>query len=274
MIWLSLTIIQRALIACLLAGLINGLVGVFVVRMKLTSIGYCMSHAAFAGAILGVILTTGPLATALLFSGAVASIIGPVSDKAKLHADAIISIAFSLNMALAFIFLNLIPGVRLTSEVTSILWGSVISMTNENIVYLISLCAVIMAIVYLFWKEFFAITFDRKLAEADGINTKPFVYFIIFLAGIVVTMSLKLVGGLLVFALLFNPASTSLQFLYDMKKIIVASPLIGVTTCMLGFFLSLILDWPVGSCIVVVSSIVFALAVLFSPKRKRTEVKD
>jgi len=269
LIWLDLAIIQRALIGCLLAGVINGLVGVFVVKMKLTSIGYCMSHAAFAGAALGIILSADPLITALLFSAMVASIIGPVSDKAKLHADAIISIAFLLNMALAFIFLNLIPGIRLSSEVTSILWGSVISVSYNNIVYLSSLCFMTAAVIYLLWKEFLAIMFNRKLAEADGINTRPFVYFIILLAGIVVTLSLKLVGGLLVFALLFNPAATSLQFLYDMKKIIVFSPILGAITCVSGLLLSLILDWPVGSCIVIVSTLMFALAVLFSPKRRR-----
>lgn len=274
MIWLELAIIQRALIGCLLAGFLSGLVGVFVVRMKLSAIGYSMSHGAFAGAALGVAISANPLVTAMLFSSATALFIGPVADKARLHADTVTSIVFPLNMALAFVFLTLSPQIGLTSDVASVLWGSVISMTNSDVVYLTTLCAATIVLVHFFWKEFFAIMFNRKLAEADGIDTKPFVYFIIFLIGVVVTFSLKLVGGLLIFALLFNPASSALQFFHDMKKIVLVSPIIGAATCVAGLMFSLFLDIPVGSCIVLVSTFAFTLAVLLSPKRKREEVKS
>lgn len=272
MIWLELAIMQRALIGCVLAGFLSGLVGVFVVRMKLSAIGYSMSHGAFAGAALGVAVSANPLVTAMLFSSATALFIGPVADKARLHADTVTSIVFPLNMALAFVFLTLSPQIGLTSEVASILWGSVISMSNSDVVYLTTLCAVTLVLVHFFWKELFAIMFNRKLAEADGIDTKPFVYFIILLIGVVVTFSLKLVGGLLIFALLFNPAASALQFFHDMKKIVLVSPIIGAVTCVAGLMLSLFLDLPVGSCIVLVSTFAFAFAVLLSPKRKREEV--
>lgn len=273
MMWLELAIIQRALLGCIFAGLLTGLVGVFVVRMKLSSIGYCMSHGAFAGAALGVAVSLNPLATALLFSSTIALVIGPLADKARMHADTITSIAFPLNMALAFVFLALSPEIGLTSEVGSILWGSILTISNTDLVFMIFLCGVSLSLISLFWKELFAITFDRKLAEADGINTKLFIYFIIFLAGVVVTLSLKLVGGLLIYALLFNPASTAIQFLHDMKKIALIAPLLGVATCLIGLFFSLFLNIPVGSSIVILSSVIFALAVLLSPKRRRKEME-
>jgi ABC-type Mn2+/Zn2+ transport system permease subunit len=116
--------------------------------------------------------------------------------------------------------------------------------------------------------------FNRKLAEADGISTKPFIYLIIFLAGVVITFSLKLVGGLLIYALIFNPASTMLQFSENMRKVVIASPIVGMATTVSGLFVSLIFDFPVGSCIVIVSTIVFAVALLLSPKRRRKEEKS
>jgi len=259
----------RALIGCILSGLIGGLMGAFVVKLNLTSIGYCMSHAAFAGSALGIAMSLNPLAVALLFSSIVAGVIGPVADKARMHAEAIIGITFSLNMALAWIFLSLAPGIHFTSQTINILWGSVMAISNIDMVLLLALCTATVASVLIFWKEFYAITFNRRLAEADGIPTKPFVYAIIFIAGVAVTLSLKLVGGVLVFALLFNPASTAFQFLLDMKKIILASPIIGASTCVAGLLLSLVLDWPVGSSIVVVSTLTFMIAVIFSPKRRR-----
>lgn len=269
--WLELAIMQRALIGCILAGFLTGLVGVFVVRMRLSSIGYCISHGAFAGAALGVATSMNPLTMALSFSAGTAFLIGPVADKARLYEDTVSSILFPLNMALAFVFLTLTPQIGLSSEVASVLWGSVISMTHSDVVCLATLLATTLALIYVLWKELFAIMFDRRLAEADGISTKPLVYFVIFLTGIVVAFSLKLIGGLLIFALLFNPASTSLQFLYDMKRIVIVSPLIGALTCLLGLIVSLFLDLPVGSCIVLISTLTFALAVLISPKRKREE---
>ena len=274
MIWLEFTIMQRALLACLLAGFLMGLIGVFVVRMRLSAIGYSMSHGAFAGAALGVATATNPLATGLLFASATAFLIGPIADKARLHADTITSIVFPLNMALAFVFLTLTPEIGLTSQVANVLWGSIISMTNSDLVYLTTLFAATIAIVYFIWKELFAIMFNRKLAEADGINTKPFIYLIIFLAGVVVTFSLKLVGGLLIYALLFNPASTVLQFSENMRKVIVYSPLVGMTTTVSGLLVPLFFDLPVGSCIVIVSTIVFAIALLLSPKRRRKEENE
>jgi ABC-type Mn2+/Zn2+ transport system permease subunit len=272
-IWLEFAIMQKALLACLLAGFLMGLIGVFVVRMRLSAIGYSMSHGAFAGAALGVATATNPLVTGLLFASATAFVIGPIADKARLHASTITSIVFPLNMALAFVFLTLTPEIGLTSQVANVLWGSIISMTNSDLVYLTTLFAATIAIVHFIWKELFAIMFNRKLAEADGINTKPFIYLIIFLAGVVVTFSLKLVGGLLIYALLFNPASTTLQFSENMRKIIIASPLIGMATTVSGLIVSLFFDLPVGSCIVIVSTIVFAIALLLSPKRRRKEVQ-
>lgn len=269
MIWLESMIMQRALIGCVLAGLLTSIIGVFVVKMKISAIGYCMSHGAFAGAALGVAFAMDPLLTALLFASLTALLIGPFAEKARLHADIITGILFPLNMALAFIFITLSPEVGLKSDIGSILWGSIFAITNNDMVYLVTLCSVTLALIFLFWKELFAIMFDRRMAEADGINTKPLVFFILFVAGVVITLSLKLVGGLLVFALLFNPASAALQFSHNMRKIMIFSPFIGIGSGIGGLITSLLLDLPIGSCIALISTLVFAFAVLVSPKRKR-----
>jgi len=269
MIWFESLILQRTLIGSILAGLLMSIIGVFVVKMKISAIGYCMSHGAFAGAALGVALAINPLLTAFLFASFTAFLIGPFAEKAKLHIDIITGILFPLNMALAFIFIALSPEIGLKADVGSILWGSVLAMTNSDIVYLVSLCSVTIALIFLFWKELFAIMFNRKMAEADGINTKPLVYFIVFLTGVVITLSLKLVGGLLIFALLFNPASTALQFSYSIRKIMILAPVIGIASCLSGLFFSLIFDLPIGSCIALVSTLVFAFSVIVSPKRRK-----
>lgn len=266
--WLGL--LERAVVGCVLAGALCGLLGVFIVRLNLSSIGYCMSHAAFAGAALGFLLSQDPLLVALAFASATAALLGPVADKAKINIDAVTGVAFSLNMALAFVFINLIPGQGpLTREVVNILWGSVMAVSVSDLVYLAVVALATSVYVALFWKELMATLFNRKLAEADGIDTKLCIYPLVFLTGFVVTLSLKLVGGLLVFAMLFNPASAALQFANDIKRVVVAAPVIGALSCLAGLGASLAVDWPTGSCIVIASTLLFAAGVVLSPKRRR-----
>ena len=266
-------ILERLLILALAGAVLTGiscsLVGSFVVRMNLSSLGFCMSHAAFAGAALGLVLSVNPLVVSIGFSTSIALILGPVAEKAKLPTNVILGIFFSLMISLGLIFLNLAPQTAMSSAALSILWGSILGMTVENVLYLLILTFGIILVFFLFFKEFQSIMFSQKLAESSGINTRPFYYLMLFLTGVTVAFSLKLVGGLLVFALMVNPASSAYQFSYDMKRITLLTPFIGVICCITGIAVSFLLDLPTGSSIAVISSVFFGLSVLVSPKRRR-----
>ncbi|MDD5014815.1 MAG: iron chelate uptake ABC transporter family permease subunit, partial [Atribacterota bacterium] len=125
------------------------------------------------------------------------------------------------------------------------------------------------ALMVLFSKEFQSIMFDRKMAEASGIPTKPFYCLILSLAEVAVSLSLKLLGGLLIFALIVNPTSTVYLFFYNFEKIIIFSHLLGVGYCIIGIFVSFLLDFPIGSLVAIVSTLFFVIAVTLSLKRKR-----
>lgn len=262
-------LILLAVAGAVLTGISCSLVGSFVVRMNLSSLGFCMSHAAFAGAALGLVLSFDPLVLAIVFSVGVAIFLGPLAEKAKLPTNVILGVIFSLMISLGIIFLNVIPQTAMSSAALSILWGSILGMSVENIARLLVLTTAVVLIFFLFFKEFQLIMFSKKLAEASGITTRPFYYLILFLTGVTVAFSLKLVGGLLVFALMVNPASSAYQFFYDMKKIIIFSPVIGVFCCIAGVAVSFFLDLPTGASIAIVSSVVFGLSVVVSPKRGR-----
>lgn len=262
-------ILVLAGLGAVLSGISCSLVGSFVVRMNLSSLGFCMSHAAFAGAALGLVLSVDPLLSSIVFSLVVAAILGPLAEQANLPTNVILGVIFSLMIALALTFLTLLPQTAVSSVALSMLWGSILGMTVENILRLAILTFCVVLIFSLFFKEFQAIMFSRKLAEASGIATKPFYYVMLFLTGVTVAFSLKLVGGLLVFALMVNPASSAYQFSYDMKKITILSPIVGVFCCVTGIAVSFLLDLPTGSSIAIVSSLIFGLSVLVSPKRRR-----
>lgn len=269
MIDFPLALLITSILGAVLAGFVCSTMGVFVVRMNLSSIGYCMSHAAFAGAAFGLMISVDPLISAVMFSFGTALILGPLSEKARLKSNVVIGFLFSIMIALAFIFLNFIPGQAASATALRILWGSIFSVGYNDLLFLLLLSFTLIFFITLFYKELLAVMFHRKLAESVGINTKLFYFAVLFFTGFAVSLSLRLVGGLLVFALIVNPTSTAYQFFYDFKKIIIFSPVIGIISCFIGFYLSLITDFPIGASIVVVSAAVFAFAIVVSPKRRR-----
>lgn len=268
MIEIPLALLITSITGAILAGFSCSTMGVFVVRMNLASIGYLMSHAAFAGAAFGLMTSIDPLISAILFSLATAFVLGPLAEKARLESNIVIGFLFSIMIALAFIFLNFIPGQAATGTALRILWGSIFAVDVNDILFLVLLSFGLVLFITLFYKELVAVMFHRKLAESAGINTKLFYFAVLFFTGFAVSLSLQLVGGLLVYALIINPTSTAYQFFYDFKKIIIVSPVIGIGSCLVGFWLSLITDFPIGASIVIISALLFIGAIVISPKRK------
>jgi ABC-type Mn2+/Zn2+ transport system permease subunit len=269
---LPATLLLTATLGSVLAGLSCSIAGVFVVRMNMASIGFCMSHAAFAGAAFGILVDIDPLITAMLFASIAAIFLAPVANRARLNTDVVIGIMFSLMIALAFIFLNLSPGEAASGAALRILWGSIFAISEYDVLYLAILSAIIISFVVLFYKEILALLFNRKLAEAAGVNTYVFTLVVVFMTGLAVSFSLKLVGGLLVYALIINPTSTAYQFFWDFRKIMLYSPVIGVLSCAAGFVFSLETDFPIGASIVIVSALALAVSIAVSPKRRLRSV--
>ena len=260
-------LLVRAVIGAVLVGISASLTGTFVVQMDLSSIGFCMSHAAFAGAALGLLLEISPILSAVAFALIVSFLLGPVSKKAKLTPGVVTGIAFSVTIALGFVFLNLQPGAAATGAALSILWGSVFALGWMEVFLLGILTGSIIIVILTFKKELMTMLFDRKMAEASGVRTDPFFFLILSLTGMVVAFSLKLVGGLLVFALIVNTASVARQFFYDINKVLIFSPIVGAVCCLLGFSFSMQFNFPVGASIVIFTALAFGLSVAVSPKR-------
>jgi len=273
MIEFPLILLLTSIFGAILAGFVCSTMGVFVVRMNLASIGYLMSHVAFAGAAFGLMVSIDPMIGAIIFSFGTALVLGPLAEKARLQSNVIIGFLFSFMIAIAFIFLNFIPGQAASGAALRILWGSIFSVSYNDLLLLLFLSFILVVFIVVFYKELLAVMFHRKLAESSGVNTKLFYFVVLFLTGFAVSLSLRIVGGLLVFALIINPTSTAYQFFYDFKKILIFSPLIGIASCLVGFYLSLITDFPIGASIVIVSAVFFAGAITVSPKRRKGNSK-
>jgi manganese/iron transport system permease protein len=257
---------QNAILAGLFGGITCSVVGVFVVAMHLSFIGVCIAHAAFAGALLGLWLGFNPLIGALLFSLASAAIIGPVADRGELNPDTSIGIVFSLMLGLAFLFMGLMPGAR--TEALNLFWGSILTVTRQDIIFLAVITGVIGGLVAVFYKEIQAVICHRDVALAVGIPATIVFYGLLFSTGVTITASLQSIGGLLIYSLILNPAAAAYQLTYSLKRMLLIAVAFGVISCWVGLAVSYLLDIPSGAAIVITSAIIFGLATAFSPKRK------
>ncbi len=257
---------QNTILAAFLGGIACSTVGVFVVLLHMPFIGVAMSHAAFAGALLGLWLGFDPLVGAFVFSLGAAAVIGPLADRGEISPETSLGIVFSLALGLAFLFIGLMPTTR--SAALDLLWGSILTVNRGDVILLAIVAFVIVGLVILFFKEVQAVVFNRNIALAVGLPATLILYAVLFLTGTTVTVSLRSIGGLLIFSLILNPAAAAYQLTYSMKKMFLLSALFGVLSGWIGLFFSYIFDLPSGATIVVTSSVIFLLAVVFSPKRR------
>jgi manganese/iron transport system permease protein len=257
---------QNAVLAGLCGGITCAVVGVFVVTMHLSFMGVCIAHAAFAGALFALWLGFNPLIGALLFSLTAAAIIGPMADRGELNPDTSIGIVFSLMLGLAFLFMGLMPGAR--TEALSLFWGSILTVSRGNLIFLTVVTAVVVGLVAAFYKEIQAVICHREVALAVGIPATVIFYGLLFSTGVTITASLQSIGGLLIYSLILNPAAAAYQLTYSLKRMLIIAVAFGVLSCWVGLAASYLLDIPSGASIVITSAIVFGLATAFSPKRK------
>jgi manganese/iron transport system permease protein len=257
---------QNAILSAFLGGIACSTVGVFVVLMHMPFIGVCMAHAAFAGALLALWVGFDPLIGAFALSLVSAAIIGPLADRGELNPETSVGVIFSLMLGLAFLFMGLMPGTKSTA--LELLWGSILTNTTNDIIWLGVVAAVVVGLVCLFYKEVQATIFNRDMALSVGIPATITLYAVLFLTGATITASLRSIGGLLIFSLILNPAAAAYQLTYNMKRMFLLSAAFGVLSGWIGLLISYAANIPSGATIVITSSVIFMIAAIFSPKRK------
>jgi manganese/iron transport system permease protein len=253
-------------LAAVLGGAACGLVGVWIVMMNVPFVGVAMSHAAFAGAVAGLLLGVNPLLMSLLFCLAASALIGPMAERAEVEPGVSLGIIFSLMLGLAFLGIGLLKGPR--TDALRFIWGNVLLVGRSDLIILALTLAAVLAFLLLCFKETQAVLFNREIARAVGIRERLFYFVMLLLSGLVVTANLNTVGGLLIFSLVVNPPSAAYQLTWRLRTMYVLSVLFAVGSCLLGLAASWLFDVPAGAVIIIASSLGFGLALLFSPKRR------
>ena len=243
------------------------LLSFFVVLRRIAFIGVGISHSALGGVALGLVLGLNETIVTTLFCTGVALTIGFISRKGHLREDTAIGITFAGTMAFGIALIALKGGYL--SSLFSFLFGSIVSITANDIAAMAIYCGVTTAIIALLFKGFLQASFDEEVAKAAGVPVEALHYLLLVLISISIVASIKLVGIILVSALLVLPAATAYQIVQTYRKLIALSVVFGILSLLLGLFLSYRFDLPPGATIVLCGCIVFFVCFLLSPRRRK-----
>ncbi len=255
---LSYEFMQNALVAVVLVSIACGIVGTYVVVKKIVFVSGGISHAAFGGIGLGYLLGVNPIVMALPFSVLSALGIGIISSRRDISEDTAIGILWTVGMALGIIFINLSPGYA--PDLFSYLFGNILTVPRFDLLMMLSLDIIILAVVFLFYREFAAMSFDEEFAAVSGVPTRALYLLLLCLVALSVIVLVRVAGVILVLALLTIPVAISRHYTHEIKRLMLMSIVTGMVITLLGLWLSYALDLASGATIVLVLGACFLLS--------------
>ena len=240
--------LTNAFIASILSGITCGIVGSYTVTRRIVFLSSGITHASFGG--LGIALYAGidPLLGALTFASASSVGIEFASRRGGIREDSVVGIIWSMGMAIGALFMSLRPGYA--TDLTSYLFGNILLVTPQNILWLTILTVMLIIGSILWLRRLMYITFDEEYAKSQGVNTSLIAYIMAIVIAIAIVLSIKVMGIILLLSLITIPTVIANDITKDFKLITPLSAIIAVVGNVVGFILSYEYDIPTGSCII------------------------
>ncbi len=249
----------RALIAGVGVALVASPLGCFIVWRRLAYFGDTLSHAALFGVALALLLESNITLTVFFVSVFIAIALMFLQKRASLSADSLLGLLAHSALALGLVTLAFMTWVRV--DLMGFLFGDVLSASVNDIIVIYVGGAFVIGVMAFIWRPLFAATVNRELAEAEGVNpNRDDVVFMLLMAG-VIAMAMKIVGVLLMTALLIIPAAAARRFATGPEHMALLAALIGGASVLAGLFGSLEWDTPSGPSIVVAALLFFVVSI-------------
>jgi len=264
--FLSYGFIQRALIAGIFIALACAILGVFLILRRDAMFAHGLAHVTFAGVALGLFLNMMPLVVALFIAIIAALGILILKKRAGLYGDTAIGIFSSVGMAAGILLASLAQSFNV--DLFSYLFGEILAIETSEVLLSIGLVIAVLLIVIMNYHKFLYLTFDSESAKASGIKVNRLDILLSVLTAITVVLGMKVVGLLLVAALVVIPAATALQVSASFKGALVISCLVALISVIFGLFLAFCFDFPTSATIVLFSFFLFGVFFAFKRIRK------
>ncbi len=244
---------QRAFLVGILLAVIIPLIGVIVVLKRLSMIGDALSHTSLAGVALGLLLGIDPIIGAVVTCVIAAFSIETIRRKLPRYAEISISIIMSVGIGLASVLTGFIED---GSTFNTFLFGSIVAITDTEVILVIAVTAIVVVTFLLLYKELMFITFDEQGAILAGLPVKKINFVITLLTAITVSVAARSVGALIVSSLMVIPVACAMQLANSYKKTVLYSVLFAMAFTVIGLVLSYYFDLKPGGTIVLTGVVV------------------
>lgn len=259
--------LTNAVIACILSGITCGIVGTYIVARRMVSLCGGITHASFGGLGIAIYAGINPIWGALTFAVLSALGIEYAGNKTKIREDSAIGVMWGVGMAIGALFMSLKPGYT-SGDLSSFLFGNIISVTTEDIVALTVLTIVLFIGAALYLKPIMYMAFDRDFARSAGVNTTLVGYILSVITAVTIVLSIRVMGIILLISLITLPVVIANSVTKSYGKITILASIIAAIGALAGVVISYYLEVPSGPAIIFVLTLVLIIVKLLSLQRK------
>jgi len=269
---LQFEFMRNALLAGILVSIVCGILGTLIVVNRIVFISGGIAHASFGGIGLAFYIGMSPALGAAIFALAVSMVMGIASVKNKERADTVIGVMWAIGMALGIILIELTPGYN--ADVMSYLFGSILTVPKSDIWYMLSLDILVFFVVFFFYKEFIAMSYDEEFAFVMGIPVRLLYFVLLAMISLSVVMIIRVVGLILVIALLTIPPYIAEKYTTSLAKTMVLSSLLGMLFTTAGLWFSYNYNIASGATIIMVGGVAFFISLALDAFGGKAEAKS
>lgn len=250
---MSYPFMVRAVVVGVLVSLCAALLGVSLVLKRYSMIGDGLSHVGFGAMAVATAFNFAPLVFSIPVVIAAAFLLLRISESRKIKGDSAIAIISTGALAVGVITVSLTTGMN--TDVSSYMFGSILSMTDDDVVLSVILCICVLFMFVFFYTKIFAVTFDESFAKATGTRTGLYNSLIALLTAVTVVLGMRMMGALLISALIIFPALTSMSLCKSFRSVTICSVILSLVCFLVGITASYGLNTPTGATVVVVNII-------------------
>lgn len=255
---------RNALFAAVFISLLCPAVGTFLVLKRYSMMGDTLAHASFAGVAVGLVLGFNPIISSFIFTSVSGIAIEYMRNYYKKFAELILVIVLTLCVGIA---ITLISTGRTNANVNSFLFGSILTVTKNELLTVVILSIISALVLYVLYNQLVYVTFDEEGAKVSGIKVKLTNYIFALLVGTTISVSIRILGILVISSMIAVPVATALQLRNGFKTTLILSIVFGFVDIITGLFLSYYIDCAPGGTIAITSIVVLMAVILFARKK-------
>lgn len=257
---LSYGFMRNALMAGILVSIAAGVIGTLVVLKRMVFITGGVAHTAYGGVGLAFFLGINPIFGAVAFSLIASFLMGYVQRQTRQRQDTLIGVMWAIGMAIGIVFTDLTPGYK--ADLMSYLFGSILAVTHTDLWMMLIVNLIVISLVALFYKELQATAFDESFARVRNLPVDFLYLMLVAMIGLAVVMLMRVVGLIMIIALLTVPSAIGSLFMKNMKQIMLLATGLSLIFTIGGLLLSFYLNLTSGATIILFSGVAYLVALL------------